>query len=171
MLWSQCFYRIFFRLQWQLDITAPAFIETFLIFEGKYLFDCISQHTKCKLEIINSIKEISLYLYKVESIDKYMCVIKDYNLLQSSEIVELLKPYLSASNDVVTVQTKPLAEYQSIDVSPENCVVRTVCTTLPSSSDIHFPKLEQPNIISGVSAGGKEQNSSNIGLICNCFLK
>lgn len=147
---------VFCRLKWLLEIAAPAVIETFMIFEGKYLYDCITQQTKCNLELINSIKEASLHLYKVESMDKYICVTKDYNLLQSSEIVELLKQYLNVSNDVVAVQTKPLAEYHSIELSNQNCVVRTVCTTVPSSSDICFPKLEQPNIISGVSAGGEE---------------
>lgn len=112
--------------------------------------------THKKFELINSIPEVNLQLYKIAT-DLYFCTLKDYNLVLSTEIVELLKGYLNVSRDVITIQTKPLHEYQASEMANQDCIIRTVASSKGSSNllSTHFPKLEQPNIISGVSAGGK----------------
>lgn len=124
--------------------------------EGKYLSECIKSQTHHRLELINWIPEVNLQLFKVKMCNKYICTIKNYNLVLSSEIVELLRQYLSISSNVVTIQTKALPEYQAMETSAQDCIIRTIRTSKSSKGlDIDFPKLEQPNIISGVSAGGK----------------
>lgn len=92
-------------------------------------------------------------MYRELDTNRYVVAIKDCNLVLSSEVVELLKPYLDVSHDVVAIQTKPLADYQSNALSVQQCVIRTV-TSSKSANKANYPKLEQPNIISGISAGG-----------------
>ncbi|KAM3958963.1 proteasome assembly chaperone 1 [Aphomia sociella] len=142
----------FLELQWQGDVGTLKEIETFIILEGKYLSDIVSAQTQHKLEFVNSIKEANLNLFTANN--KYICIIKDYELVQSSDIIELLKPYISVSQHVITIQTKALAEFQSSEYFNHDCLVRTIHTTKPSRfHNPNFPKLEQPNIISGISAG------------------
>lgn len=134
----------------------PEEIETFVMLEGKYLSECIKSQTRHRLELINCIPEVNLQLFKVKTSNKYLCTIKNYNLVLSSEIVQLLRQYLTVSTNVVTIQTKALPEYQAMETSAQDCIIRIIRTSKNSKGlDIEFPKLEQPNIISGVSAGGK----------------
>ncbi|XP_026748915.1 uncharacterized protein LOC113509713 [Galleria mellonella] len=140
------------ELQWQQDVGVLKEIEMLTILEGKYLSDIVATQTQYKLEYVNSIKEANLMLSK--SGKNLICFIKDYRLVLSSNIVELLKPYLSVSNNVISIQTKPLAEYQSSEYYNQECLFRTIHTSKPSKfTKFNFPKLEQPNLISGVSAG------------------
>ncbi|KOB71063.1 putative proteasome complex [Operophtera brumata] len=144
------------EIKWQRAIEVPKVINTFLILEGRYLADSIKMQVELKLQHINSVPEYNLKLYKTNDSDCYICVLKDYNLLQSSEIVELIKPFVVSSVDIVTILTKPLVEYQVSEILAENHVIRSLSTSKPlvaKSLAINFPRLEQPNIISGVSAG------------------
>lgn len=135
---------------------SPEEIETFVMLEGKYLSERIKSQTQQRLELINWIPEVNLQLFKVKMSNKYICTIKNYNLVLSSEIVQLLRQYLTVSTNVVTIQTKSLPEYQAMETSGQDCIIRTIQTNKSSKEfDIKFPKLEQPNIISGVSAGGE----------------
>lgn len=88
--------------------------------------------------------------------NNYVCMIRDYNLILSSEIVELLKKYITVSTDVIAILTKPLVEYQVSELVTKDYVIRSLSASKQSANglDISFPYLEQPNIISGVSAGG-----------------
>lgn len=108
------------------------------------------------LELINSIPEVNLHLFRTKDMKMYVCIINNYNLVLSSEIVELLKPYLALSNDIVGIQTKPLAMYQSAELCNQDCLIRSITTTNIPSKDLNlkYPNLEQPNIITGVTAGG-----------------
>lgn len=84
-------------------------------------------------------------------------MIRDYNLILSSEIVEMLKKYINVSTDVIGVLTKPLVEYQVSELVTHDYVIRCLSTSKPTRDlDKTFPHLEQPNIISGVSAGGNK---------------
>lgn len=129
-------------------------INIFMILEGRYLAESIKM--QLKLEHVNSVAEVNLKLYKSEDSNCYICIIKDYNLLMSSEIVELIKPFLTSSRDVVAILTKPLVEYQVSELLVKEYVIRSLSTSKPvtKSLGINFPKLEQPNIISGATAGG-----------------
>lgn len=103
----------------------------------------------------NSVPDVNLNLFEWPS-NKYVCSIKDYNLLQSSEIVELMRPLLYKSNDVITIQTKPLLEYQTASQEFSPLIIRKLTTSARAQKqDFKFKKLEQPNIVSGVAAGGK----------------
>lgn len=138
---------------------GPEKFNTFLILEGRYLADSIKMQVELKLHHVNSVPEVNLKLYKTKDADCYICVLKDYNLLQSSEIVELIKPYVISSGDIVTILTKPLVEYQVSELLTQNYVIRSLTTSKPLVAKllgINFPRLEQPNIISGVSAGGNK---------------
>ncbi|XP_053605054.1 uncharacterized protein PSMG1 [Plodia interpunctella] len=130
-------------------------VESFIILEGKYLTELVALHSQHELEVLNSITKVNLHIYKEKSLNSYLCVVKDYNLLQSSEIVELLKPFLLVSKNVIAIQTKPLAEYQSSEVTNTDCIIRAVFTSNLASKYLNFnyPRLEQPNIITGLSAG------------------
>ncbi|XP_059057320.1 uncharacterized protein LOC131850927 [Achroia grisella] len=140
------------ELHWQQDIGIIKEVGTLIILEGKYLSDIVNTHIKSNLEFVNSIKEVNLSLFKSE--DNLICFIKDYNLILSSDIVHILKPYLSIAQNVITILTKSLSEYQSSEYFNKDCIVRTIHTTKPSKFiKYNFPKLEQPNLISGVSAG------------------
>lgn len=135
---------------------SPEEIETFVVLEGKYLSECIKSQIHHRLELINWIPEVNLQLFKIQMCNKYICTVKNYNLVLSSEIVELLRQYLVVSSNVITIQTKALAEYQAMEISSQDCIIRTILTSKSSKELlVEFPKLEQPNIISGVSAGGK----------------
>lgn len=148
-----------YSLRWSQDLESPEEIETFAILEGKYLSDSIKPQTHHRLELINWIPEVNLQLYKIKMSNKYICTIKNYNLVLSSEIVELLRQYLTVSTNVLTIQTKALVEYQTMETFAQDCIIRTIRTSKVSKGlDIEFPKLEQPNIISGVSAGGKTKH-------------
>lgn len=88
--------------------------------------------------------------------NNYVCVIRDYNIVLSCEIVNLVKQYITISNNIICILTKPLVEYQVSERVHKDYVIRSLSTSKQSTNglDISFPKLEQPNIISGVSAGG-----------------
>ncbi|KAJ2951107.1 hypothetical protein O0L34_g5492 [Tuta absoluta] len=140
------------ELKWQDDLESPDEIETFLILEGKYLADC-TKSLSSNLELINTILAVNLKLYRSKVANQYICTILDYNLVLSSQIVELLRQYLIVSKNVIAIQTKPLAEHQASSPTV-TCTIRTVNTSKRQSLNIkQFPRLEQPNIITGVSAG------------------
>lgn len=84
---------------------------------------------------------------------------KDYNLVQSSEIIELLKDYITNSTDVIGIVIKPLVEYQVSQLVTTDYVLRSLLTSEQVSRGISdIASLEQPNIIAGVVAGGKILN-------------
>ncbi|VVC96760.1 unnamed protein product [Leptidea sinapis] len=143
------------KLVWQSPLEVPKNIKLLIILDGKFTSDCIRLQKQESVELINSIKNINLCLYKVKYSDSYICVLKDYDLLYSSEIVELLREILIASRDVVSVLNKPIMEYQTTHTRNHSCVIRSLCTSIKSSNlkGLHFTRLEQPNIISGVTAG------------------
>lgn len=143
-------------LKWSQDLKSPEVVETFVIMEGKYLSQCIKSQAHHRLDLIDWIPEVNLQLFKLKMSNKYICTVKNYNLVMSSEIVQLLRPYLAVSANVVAIQTKALPEYQATETSAQDCIIRTIRTSKSSKElDVEFPQLEQPNIISGVSAGGK----------------
>ncbi|KAI5646015.1 hypothetical protein NE865_01908 [Phthorimaea operculella] len=140
------------ELKWQQDLESPDEIETFLVLEGKYLADCIKSQDS-NLELINTIPAVNLKLYRSKVANQHICTILDYNLVLSSQIVELLRQYLIVSKNVIAIQTKPLAEHQASSPTVI-CTIRAVYTTQKQSLNIkQYPRLEQPNIITGVSAG------------------
>ncbi|XP_050348500.1 uncharacterized protein LOC126772256 [Nymphalis io] len=159
-------------IQWQLPIEIPKRIETFFILEGKFLADYIKVQSQDHLKFLNSNIGVNLYLYELMSSDNYVCTVKDYNLLKSSEIIELLKPFIYKSEDVITIQTKPLMEYQTASLGMQSWVIRKLTTSILSkkSWDFNFAKLEQPNILSGVAAGAvclrEHINLSATALVC-----
>lgn len=125
--------------------------------EGKYLGDYININVNTKMNLVNSVAQLSLKLFKITEKNYYICFIQEYNLIQSSEIVELLKDLLCKSSNVITVSTKPLFEFQSSEISTQGCIIRCLSTSKPVigvCAKIKCLKLEQPNMISGVSAGG-----------------
>lgn len=131
----------------------PKEIGTLFVIEGKYLADCIKLQSHLKLELISTVTEANLNIYKAENSD-YLCTVRDYSLIMSSQIVELLRPLLQDCADVVAIQTKPLSGYQTTNLFPQNCIIRTVSASVTLARKLDYPLLEQPNIISGVSAGG-----------------
>uniref|UniRef100_A0A2A4JA04 Proteasome assembly chaperone 1 n=1 Tax=Heliothis virescens TaxID=7102 RepID=A0A2A4JA04_HELVI len=143
----------FLNLRLEKDVDIPKEIDTFIILEGRYLYDCVRAHHN--LELVNSNAEVNLCLFKTKELNNYVCMIRDYNLILSSEIVELLKKYITISKDVIAIVTKPIVEYQVSELVSKDYVIRSISSSKQSTSnlDIHFPNLEQPNIISGVSAG------------------
>ncbi|CAG9787736.1 unnamed protein product [Diatraea saccharalis] len=143
----------YIKLDWMLKTTVPDIINTLVLLEGKYLYDCVKNQSDNVLTMINSIKEVNLNVHKHQQLNLYICVIRDYNLLQSSEIVEILKPYILVSKNVVAIQTKPLIEFQTHELINKSCLIRTICSTKTSNLNFDYPKLQQPNFISGVSAG------------------
>lgn len=144
------------RLSLKEEYEVPDDIDTFLIFEGRFFYDLVK--VQRELEHINAIPEVNLHLYKSKTENIYICVIKDYDLVQSSEVVELLKDFITKSKDVVGVLTKPLVEYQVAQLVTKDHVIRSLYTTNQISRriDSSYPNLEQPNIIAGVAAGGKK---------------
>lgn len=131
----------------------------------------MKSQTDYELELVDSIPEASVSIFKARNTDIYVCTVRDYNLVRSSEIVEAIKDYLTASQNVLTIQTRPLTQYQST-ATPQECIVRSVATTKPLEMELKtkFPKLEQPNIISGLSAGvvslREHLNLNGVALIC-----
>ncbi|XP_028038019.1 uncharacterized protein LOC114248806 [Bombyx mandarina] len=141
------------NLQFQKHIEIPNDIEIFILLEGKYLAHSIKQNV-CNLELINSVPEISLKIYKMHSLESYVCIIYDYDIICSSEIIHLLEKYITNSKEVISMITKPLVEYATSEVCHEECVIRRLSTkNCKNSSLSKYPCLEQPNIISGISAG------------------
>ncbi|CAH0720053.1 unnamed protein product, partial [Brenthis ino] len=142
-------------LQWKLPLKVPHNVNTLFVLDGKFLSDCIKVQPKDNLKLVNSIPEVNAHMYEVKSGDQFVFTIKDYNLLQSSEIAELLKPILCKSTDVITIQTKPLMDYQTANGSIHSCIIRQLNTSTLSNKfqNYMYSKLEQPNILSGISAG------------------
>lgn len=144
-----------FRLQWQNKVEINHVIDTFYFIDGKYLKNFIDLQSQ-QLQLVNEIKEVNLRIYKIKLLHKYLCTMGDYDIVLSSEIVELLHPYLESCKNVIMIQTIPISEYRSSHlVHP--CIIRGLYTSaVTNKTEFGFPKLEQPNIISGVAAGGNE---------------
>ncbi|KPI94042.1 PREDICTED: uncharacterized protein LOC106121981 [Papilio xuthus] len=158
------------KLQWQNKIDINQDIDTFYFIDGKYLKHFIDLQSQ-QLQLINEIKEVNLRLYKIKLLHKYLCTIKDYDIVLSSEIVQLLEPYLESCKNIITIQTIPISEYRSTQFHVQPCVIRGLYTSaVANKSEFEFPKLEQPNIISGVVAGvislRERLNQNGIALIC-----
>lgn len=151
---------LIFRLQWHKPLLIPEKVDALFVLEGKYLSDCIRLQHNNYIELINTVLEANLLLFEIKSSNRYVCTIKDYKLLQSSEIVELLKPIIIKSKDVITIQTKPLTEYQTDHVTSQPLVLKKLNSAASSKPhqtwNLNFPKLEQPNIMCGVNAGGRK---------------
>lgn len=91
----------------------------------------------------------------MHSLESYVCIIYDYDIICSSEIIHLLEKYITNSKEVISMITKPLVEYATSEVCHEECVIRRLSTKNCKNSLLSkYPCLEQPNIISGISAGG-----------------
>lgn len=112
------------------------------------------KRTNVSLELWNTIPIVNLSVHKISDSLNYICLLKDYDLVKSSEVVNLLNNILTGSKKVVSIQTKSLSEYQTSLQHSVDCIIRTISTTNSLGKTI-YPKLEQPNMISGVSAGGK----------------
>ncbi|XP_011550095.3 uncharacterized protein LOC105381981 [Plutella xylostella] len=158
------------KLAWEKDVPVPGQIENLFILEGNYLSECVKSQTHLKLQLIDSIPEVNLNIFNAVGTFNYFVTVKYYNLVLSSEIVECLKGYLKVARNVVALQTKPLPEFQTSVLTNQDCIIRTLSTTLPVSIDIKYPKLEQPNIISGISAGvlslREHLDMSCVAIIC-----
>ncbi|XP_045490689.1 uncharacterized protein LOC110998280 [Pieris rapae] len=144
------------ELKWTNILEVSDTVDLLLILDGKQLSDTVKLQEQDSIELINTVKEASLSLYKIKLRNAYICILKDYNLLLSSAIVELLREFIEKSKDIIVFLNKPLAEYQTSNLTyHQPCVVRCLKTTknLTNSHGLNFPKLEQPNIISGVAAG------------------
>ncbi|XP_041979808.1 uncharacterized protein LOC121733579 [Aricia agestis] len=140
------------QLEWLTPLESNGNIKTTFILEGRYLSNCIKQAQELA-EPISSIDSVNLKLYKLKTDNVLVCTIQDYDLLQSSDIVEALRPVVSKSNNVISLLTKPLPDYQSTSLDSSMCIVRKLSTTTAQDNQFNFKNLEQPNIISGVSAG------------------
>ncbi|CAH0683082.1 unnamed protein product [Spodoptera exigua] len=139
-------------LRLEKEVEVPKQIDTFIILEGKYLYDCVRAHHE--LDLVNASPEVGLRIFKTKKLNNYVCMIRDYNLIQSSEIVELLKKYINMSIDVIGILTKPLVDYQVSERITNDYVIRCLSASKPTRDlDKTFPHLEQPNIISGICAG------------------
>ncbi|CAH2047265.1 unnamed protein product, partial [Iphiclides podalirius] len=88
------------NLQWEYHVEINEEIHSFYLLDGKYFKNFIDI-TSQQLQLVNKIKKIDLSLYKIGAPPKYICTVKDYDMVLKFE----------------------------------------------------YPKLEQPNILSGVSAG------------------
>ncbi|CAH4034067.1 uncharacterized protein LOC123713719 [Pieris brassicae] len=143
------------ELKWTNIFEVPDTVDLLLILDGKHISDTVRLQEQDSIELINTVKEASLSLYKIKLRNAYICILKDYNLLLSSEIVELLRDFIEKSKDIIVFLNKPLAEYQTSNLTYQPCVIRCLKTTknLTNLHGLNFPKLEQPNIISGVAAG------------------
>ncbi|XP_028175984.1 uncharacterized protein LOC114364164 [Ostrinia furnacalis] len=141
------------KLQWKTNsFVRPKIVDAVLIFEGEYLFHCIFAQTKNNLKLKNTVEEIGLSLYKIILTNNYVFVVRDYDMPRTGEVVELIRYFLNESKEVLTLQTRPLTEYQSPNPVCQS-VIRTVSTTNVKSNDLLYPALEQPNMLTGISAG------------------
>lgn len=160
------------KLMWQSDVQVPDEIHSLFILEGRHISNSIKSLTKFKLQLQNAIQEANLKLYRTEATQVYICVLSDYNLLLASEIVELLKPYITVSKNIMGIITKPFVEYQATEYTGQQYVMRSLSTTKPLAKPLamNVPKLEQPNIVSGVTAGvinlREIMNESGAAIIC-----
>ncbi|XP_047515349.1 uncharacterized protein LOC125056333 [Pieris napi] len=142
-------------LKWTNILEVPDIVDLLLILDGKHISDKVRLQEQDSIVLINTVKEASLSLYKIKLRNAYICILKDYNLLLSSEIVELLRDFIEKSKDIIVFLNKPLVEYQTSNLTYQPYVIRCLKTTksLTNLHGLNFPKLEQPNIISGVAAG------------------
>ncbi|XP_030035457.2 uncharacterized protein LOC115451310 [Manduca sexta] len=139
------------QLHWKRE-NEPNHIGTLIILEGKYLFDSLKQSEN--MDMVNSVTGIHMDLYRIKASSDYVCVLKDYDLVLSSQIVDLMKTYITVSDEVIAILIKPLATYHSSGDQLQDCIIRRLSTKADSTSMLmNYLKLEQPNIISGVSAG------------------
>ncbi|XP_038213867.1 uncharacterized protein LOC119833767 [Zerene cesonia] len=143
------------ELKWPNNLNIPDTIDLFIIFDGKRISEAVKLQSQDSLELVATVREACLQLYKIKLRNAFICVLKDYSLLLTTDIVELLREFLEKSNEVLVLVNKPITDYHTNTESCQSCLVRSMCTTIgPDNRDgLNFSKLEQPNIISGVAAG------------------
>ncbi|XP_072932751.1 uncharacterized protein PSMG1 [Epargyreus clarus] len=141
------------ELQWETPLELPEKVDNFVLIESRD--DSILSEEKKNILEINCIKKANLRLYKTQTgANKYICIIKDCDMMLSSDVVKLLKDIITRSKVIVTIVVKSICEYQTEQPTLQSCIIRKVTTTNKLNlMKIDYPKLEQPNIISGVSAG------------------
>ncbi|XP_045499236.1 uncharacterized protein LOC123696896 [Colias croceus] len=143
------------ELKWPNNLNIPDEIDLFIIFDGKRITEAVQIRPQHSLQLVATVKDIGLELYKLRRQKAFICLLKDYNFLLTTDIVELLRVFLEKSEEVLVLVNRPISDYYSNTNLCHSCIVRTLCTTITPEIDLdlNFPKLEQPNIISGVAAG------------------
>ncbi|CAK1585445.1 unnamed protein product [Parnassius mnemosyne] len=161
------------KLHWDNEVVINKTIDSFYLLDGKYLKQFVNT---THLQLINTVKEVNLNIYEIHTHthNKYICTIMDYNLILSSEIVQLLQPYFEFCKNVLTVQCISMSEYRTNQLNIQPCLIRGIYTSKAlNTSELDIPKLEQPNILSGVPAGviTLRQHLDQMGIALICYVE
>lgn len=147
---------LYFSLEWEwlrLDAAALANIKKIIIVEGQNIEEFAKKSiTKnlfniCKLQKHN----VSIYVNS-DAPDMAVCITQEKDLNMFGLITEMFIPFISKANKVYTVSFQPSVMHKgtnSVD-KDKYCFFRGINSQIDS-----IVELEEPNILTGVAAGGK----------------
>lgn len=140
-----------FSLSWAKESSLPNEIDLLLLMEGTLAVE----FAKSCLISSDPIDEVSLSkvaFYKIPNTQIIICTSLNDDDTKFGEITLLLQPLLEKSSNVICIQSLSSTRYQNLSVPISNSIIRTLQTT--HSTGKLESRLEQPNILSGLTAGG-----------------
>lgn len=129
--------------------------KNLIIVEGQQIFDFVQTTVLKKLSPICQIDEHKISMYKMPETGDFICVSEDTDLDQSAQIIELLSPWLDKAAQTYVFAFKSAYTYNTSEQFDKRCFVRTISNTTATDLFEGVAPMEDCNIVSGLSAGGK----------------
>lgn len=140
------------------DCSDAEHIKSFkhlFIVEGQQIFDFLQTTVLKKLSPICQIDEHKVSVYKMPETGDFICVSEDTDLDESSQITELLSPWLKKAAQTFVFAFKSAYTYNTSGQFDKRCFIRTISNTTAADQFDGIAPMEDCNIVSGLSAGGK----------------
>ncbi|GLV31829.1 uncharacterized protein CBL_07589 [Carabus blaptoides fortunei] len=138
--------------EWQGVTIAPNEISDLLIVESSKLTQIAQTCIAENCEPVCTLQEANVSIYKTVD-NNYIVLCKDAKDISPGEVTEKLFPWLNKAKRILAVTSAVAAMYQkttSEELPP--CFIKVLSTG--SCGVLHAPKLESPNLVTGIAAGG-----------------
>lgn len=141
----------------QLDQVDP--IDRFYVFEGRQIFDFLNAILLKNTMPICQLESFKTAVYKLPNTNSVVCLTEGNEINRTAQITEMLRPWIKVAKETFAFAFQPTYSYHSERDFDRQCFVRSIGgSRAKRTPKLHFVEpMEDCNMISGVSAGGKSQ--------------
>lgn len=150
------------RLTWEFptstesDRKALQTIETFVVLEGTRVAHFYQEAVLQGVPLVGRIADRPIWLYVLPLQRIAVLLTEERDLMAFGQITELLVPYLTLAQRVVTINVEPSVSYKVerrySDQDAAACFLRGINT---KDKEPKVEDLLTPNLLTGVAAGGE----------------
>ncbi|XP_077283569.1 proteasome assembly chaperone 1 [Arctopsyche grandis] len=141
------------QLNWERKVVATDKLKTFLIMEGASAVEFADRCLVNKKNVINRIVNANTTLYEIKEQSLVVCTSLCDDDTITSDVTDLLLPWIESATSVFAIKSVPFVYYKSTEDIEDTFLMRALHTEDSTKTPTDVPILEQPNILSGVSAG------------------